>query len=75
MILHRGKTLGKVLCRPTVFPLPAFVARLVLGEMANDLLLASARVLPKQLAASGYAFRHRNLETALRDLLGRSKYA
>lgn len=65
------KTLGRVLHRPTIFPMPAFAARLVLGEMANDLLLASARVLPKQLEASGYDFRHRDLETALRHLLGK----
>lgn len=65
------KTLGKVLRRPTIFPMPAFAAKLVLGEMAKDLLLASARVLPKQLSATGYDFRHRDLETALRHLLGR----
>ena len=65
------KTLGKALGRPTIFPMPALAARLALGEMANDLLLASARVLPKQLEASGYEFRHRDLETALRHLLGK----
>jgi uncharacterized protein (TIGR01777 family) len=65
------KTLGKVLGRPTIFPMPAFAARLALGEMADDLLLASARVLPKQLEASGFEFRHRDLETALRHLLGK----
>ena len=65
------KTLGRVLKRPTLFPLPAFVARLVLGEMANELLLASTRVVPKQLQASGYQFRFENLESALRDTLGK----
>jgi uncharacterized protein len=63
------KTLGKVLKRPTLFPMPAFAARLVLGEMADALLLASARVEPARLKASGYAFRHPELEPALRDLL------
>jgi hypothetical protein len=65
------KTLGKVLSRPTIFPLPAFAARLALGEMADDLLLSSARVEPVRLLASGYKFKHPELEGALRDLLGR----
>jgi uncharacterized protein (TIGR01777 family) len=65
------KTLGKVLSRPTMFPLPAFAARLALGEMADDLLLSSARVEPARLLASGYKFKHPELEGALRELLGR----
>jgi uncharacterized protein (TIGR01777 family) len=65
------KTLGKVLRRPTIFPLPAFVARLVLGEMANELLLASQRVRPRKLTETNYEFRHPELETALRAMLGR----
>jgi uncharacterized protein (TIGR01777 family) len=64
------KTLGKVLQRPTVFPLPAFAARLMLGEMADELLLASARVMPNRLLATGYRFRFTELEPALRHLLG-----
>lgn len=65
------KTLGHVLHRPTIFPLPAFAARLMLGEMADALLLASARVLPARLQQSGYAFRFPDLEAALRHVLGR----
>jgi hypothetical protein len=65
------KTLGKVLSRPTIFPLPDFAARLALGEMADDLLLSSARIEPARLLASGYKFQHPELEGALRDLLGR----
>ena len=64
-------TLGHVLRRPTVFPMPAFAARLALGEMANDLLLASARVVPRRLEETGYAFRYPQLEPALRHVLGR----
>jgi uncharacterized protein (TIGR01777 family) len=64
------KTLGRVLKRPTVFPLPGFAARLVLGEMADALLLSSQRVDPRQLTASGYSFRYSNLESALRQVLG-----
>ena len=60
------KTLGRVLGRPTIFPIPAFAARLALGEMADPLLLASARVEPTKLLASRYVFRHRELEPTLR---------
>jgi uncharacterized protein len=65
------KTLGKVLGRPTVFPLPAFAARLMFGEMADELLLASARIQPTKLLASGFRFRYPELEDALRHLLAR----
>jgi uncharacterized protein (TIGR01777 family) len=63
------KTLGNVLGRPTAIPLPAFAARLMFGEMADELLLASARVQPAKLLASGYQFRRPELEAALRRLL------
>lgn len=59
------KTLGSVLRRPTVFPMPAFAARLALGEMANYLLLSSARVIPERLESTGYHFHHPNLKDAL----------
>jgi hypothetical protein len=64
------KALGKVLHRPTIVPMPAFAARLALGEMADGLLLASARVLPKKLEESGYGFRFPKLEDSLRHQLG-----
>jgi uncharacterized protein (TIGR01777 family) len=66
------KTLGKVMGRPTIFPMPAFAARLALGEMADELLLTSTRVVPKKLLANGYEFRFANLEDALRHLLGKT---
>jgi len=65
------KTLGQVLRRPTVLPMPAFAARLALGQMADDLLLASTRVVPRRLEETGYAFRYSQLEPALRHVLGR----
>jgi uncharacterized protein (TIGR01777 family) len=65
------RTLGRVLGRPTILPAPAFALRLALGEMADALLLSSQRVLPQRLAASGYQFRHEELEAALRELLQR----
>lgn len=64
------KTLGRVLGRPTIAPLPAFMARLMMGEMADALLLASTRVEPAALTASGYAFRHPDLQGALGSILG-----
>jgi uncharacterized protein len=66
------KALGHVLGRPTILPLPAFAARIVLGEMANELLLASARIMPNQLLASGFEFQFPELEGALRHLLGKA---
>ena len=65
------KTLGKVLSRPTIFPLPAFVVRLLFGQMGEELLLGSQRVLPTRLQASGYNFQHPVLEGALRSILGK----
>jgi uncharacterized protein len=63
------KTLGKVLVRPTIFPVPAFAARLAFGQMADELLLASTRVQPVKLLETGYAFRYPELEGALRHVL------
>jgi uncharacterized protein len=65
------RTLAWVLRRPALVPLPAFAARLAFGEMADALLLASARVMPARLQSSGYRFRFAELEAALRHLLGR----
>lgn len=63
------KTLGKVLHRPTIFPMPAAAAKIVFGEMAEALLLASTRVEPKALISAGYAFKHPQLEACLRAVL------
>ena len=59
-------TVGRVLHRPTPFAVPAFGLRLLLGEMADELLLSSQRVEPARLLASGFEFRHPSLEGALR---------
>jgi len=63
------RTLGAVLGRPTIFPLPALAARIVFGEMANDLLLGSARVMPNRLSETGFHFQYPTLDQALRHLL------
>jgi len=63
------KTLGDALSRPTLFPLPSFVARLAFGEMADALLLSSAKVQPQRLMDSGYRFEFQKLEPALEAIL------
>jgi uncharacterized protein (TIGR01777 family) len=65
------RMLARVLRRPALAPVPAFVLKLLLGEMAEALLLASQRVVPGKLTALGYAFQHPELEPALRFLLRR----
>ncbi len=63
------KELGRALHRPALIPMPAFAAKLALGEMAEALLLASARVEPKKLLANGYFFKDPALANALPKLL------
>jgi uncharacterized protein len=63
------RALGRALGRPTIFPMPEFAARLALGEMADALLLASARVEPAKLVAARFVFKHKELEPTLRYLL------
>jgi uncharacterized protein (TIGR01777 family) len=63
------KTLGKVLSRPALFPIPDFGVRLVFGEMADALLLSSQRVEPARLQAAHYSFQYSELDSALRHLL------
>ncbi len=65
------KTLGRVLRRPTIIPVPRVALRLVFGELADAGILASTRMVPERLRASGFEFRHTQLEPALRHLLGR----
>src|SRR3954469_3985354 len=63
------KTLGRVLSRPTIFPMPAFAARFAFGEMADEMLIGGSRVLPRALTAAGFQFNYPQLEPALRHLL------
>lgn len=67
------KTLGAVLNRPTLIPLPAYAVKLAFGEMGEELLLSGARVMPKRLTEAGYEFVDLSLEAALRSLLGKYK--
>jgi uncharacterized protein len=63
------KTLGRVLNRPTIFPVPAFAARLAFGEMADDMLIGGVRVEPRALSAAGFEFAYPQLEPALRHIV------
>lgn len=66
------KTLGTVLHRPTVLPIPSFGPKLLLGgDLAEALLFTGQQVLPGVLQADGYTFQHPTLEVALRALLGK----
>ena len=67
--LEFTKTLGRILYRPTLLPLPALAARLLFGEMAEALLLGSARVVPKKLVDAGYEFCHADLQSTLKEIL------
>lgn len=66
-----SRTLGRVLARPALLPLPAGPLRLALGEMADETVLSSARVTPARLVATGYTYRDPSLEGALLHQLGR----
>lgn len=65
------KSLGAVLWRPTVLPVPSLAVQLALGELGNEMLLASVRAQPARLLAAGYRFRYPELTGALRHLLGK----
>jgi len=67
------KTLGKVLSRPTIFPIPAFAIKLLFGEMGEALLLGGQRVAPERLVAGGYEFSYPQLEQALVHILEKAQ--
>ncbi len=64
------RVLGRAIKRPTLFPVPAIALRILFGEMADQALLASARVAPRRLIESDFVFEHPLLEEALSDILG-----
>jgi len=70
--LEFARTLAAVLRRPAVMRMPERAVRLAFGRMADEILLASARVVPQRLEDSGFVFRHPTLEPTLRQLLGRA---
>ncbi|MGH7164004.1 MAG: DUF1731 domain-containing protein, partial [Nitrospiraceae bacterium] len=64
-----ARTLGQVLSRPARLPTPGFVLRLVLGQMADELLLTGQRVLPQRAEQWGYRFRYSRLDEAFHAIL------
>ncbi len=67
--LEFTKTLARALHRPAVLPVPAFLARLAIGEMASELLLIGTPAIPRKLLESGFQFQHPDLSGALRSIL------
>ncbi|MEX2501455.1 MAG: DUF1731 domain-containing protein, partial [Trueperaceae bacterium] len=65
------RTVARRLGRPSLLPVPAFALRLVLGGMADELLLPSARVIPHRLLEAGFEFRYPGIEEAVAALLPR----
>lgn len=61
--------LAKAIKRPAMFTVPGFALRLAFGEMANETLLVSQRVVPRVLSENNFKFKHERIEDALRDLL------
>jgi len=64
--------LGKIMKRPSWFPVPGFVLRLIFGEMAKDTLLSGQRVAPRRLLEAGYRFLYPQAELAIKEILGKN---
>jgi uncharacterized protein (TIGR01777 family) len=64
------RALGRVLGRPASLAVPPFALRLLIGEFADAGLLSSQRAVPARLLASGFDFRHPDIDGALRHALG-----
>lgn len=60
--------LGRAMNRPSWFPVPSFILKLFLGDMADEMLLASQRVIPDKLLDAGFEFSYTNIDDAFRDL-------
>ena len=64
------KAFGRAVGRPTIFPFPAFAAKAMFGEMAEEALLTGQRALPAKLLDAGFGFEYAELDSALRRALG-----
>jgi uncharacterized protein (TIGR01777 family) len=64
-----SRTLGRVLRRPAILPVPAIALRVAVGEMAGE-LVTGQRAVPEKARAGGFAFRYPELDTALREIYG-----
>ena len=65
-----SKAIGKAIHRPAILPVPRVAVRLMLGEFADEALLASQRTLPRGLQQAGFVFKNVEIESTLRALLG-----
>jgi len=65
-----ARALAHALHRPALLPVPGFVLRLALGQLAEEVLLGGQRVLPKKAAETGYQFLYPNLQEALNQIVG-----
>lgn len=63
------KVLGRALYRPTIFPIPSFVVRLIFGEMADEMFLSSTRAAPNILVQTGYSFLYPDLKGAINHII------
>lgn len=63
------RALGHLLHRPTAFPAPAFLLKLIFGQMAQETMLASTRAIPARLEAAGFQFEHPRIEEGLQSAL------
>jgi len=67
------ETLARILHRPAILHPPTAIVRALAGEMAEEMLLKSARVVPEKLQQTGYGFGYETLEAGLRHVLGRAR--
>ncbi|MHC4556923.1 MAG: TIGR01777 family oxidoreductase [Planctomycetota bacterium] len=65
--------LGRVMHRPTILHIPAFLLKLILGEMGTELLLSGQRVLPERLLQAGYNFKYFDAKSALENIVGNER--
>ncbi|MHC4642181.1 MAG: TIGR01777 family oxidoreductase [Planctomycetota bacterium] len=66
-------SLGKAMHRPALFSVPPFLLKLLLRDMASELFLASQRAIPQNLLQAGYEFKYPDVESALQDIIKKSK--
>jgi uncharacterized protein (TIGR01777 family) len=66
-----ARTLGRVLKKPVFFMLPSPMLRVILGQMADELLLSSTRAIPKKLLANGFIFQHEKIKEVLSILVAK----
>ena len=63
------KTLGLALKRPTIFPMPKVVIKLLMGQMGEELLLVGKKILPQKVLDAGYDFKYKTLDDALKNIV------